>query len=449
MKPSFLLSIMLFFAANEASAQQGSRDILWLHGGASSSTLWSRAITSAQAESYQFTNVSTFPYENDFAANDIPGWGVFFNDRLATQGRDDVLGIGHDAGGLVLRYMGMMQQETNLTAMILDGVPNQGGKAFEWLLPLAPGAETGAQKIVQSSLDLRTQAQNCRGCQMIEATQRWINSFVATPQIRDFYQQLKPGNPVITNLQSPDIPFAVIWGNEDDDALVLTRLMSSWHNTALFGEDHEYIECYQKEIRQRAIAANQNFAIGLMQGIAGLAGAVGKLNASNLFSIGAAIEASIQAQARILRTTFDLQNELRELLECELVHQALNARWTLAIAPYSLQDFTIEVPCVVSCDQCWEEALNQPDLILLGECLNACIPGCEGGVFTSTQAYLVPEPHDGLLTQSEQSLAGAAKTYEARGSNHLQEQFWEYAPVRNAFVDLFNGNAGAAFVVPR
>ena len=131
------------------------------------------------------------------------------------------------------------------------------------------------------------------------------------------------------------------------------------------------------------------------------------------------------------------------------MHQALNARWTLAIAPYSLQDFTIEVPCVVSCDQCWEEALNQPDLILLGECLNACIPGCEGGVFTSTQAYLVPEPHDGLLTQSEQSLAGAAKSYEAKGSNHLQEQFWEYAPVRNAFVDLFNGNAGAAFVVPK
>ncbi len=449
MKPSFLLFIMLFFSANGASAQQGSRDILWLHGGASTSTLWSRAVTSAQAESYQFTNVNTFPYGNDFAANDIPGWGVFFNDRLATQEREDVLGIGHDAGGLILRYMGMMQQETNLTAMILAGVPNQGGKAFEWLLPLAPGAETGAQKIVQSSLDIRTQAQGCRGCQMIEATQRWINSFVATPQIRDFYQQLKPDNPVITNLQAPDIPFAIIWGNEDDDALALTRLMSSWHNTALFGEDHEYIECYQKEIRQRAIAANQNFAIGMLQSIAGLAGAAGKINLSNFLSVGAAIEASILAQARDLRTNFDLQNELRELLECELVHQALNARWTLAIAPYSPQEFFIEVedPSCLSCDHCWENFLAEQDEQIYGYCLSVCNISCEAATISVT--YLVPEPHDGLLTQSEQSLAGAAKSYEAKGSNHLQEQFWEYAPVRNAFVDLFNGNAGAAFVVPK
>jgi hypothetical protein len=449
MKIPFLLTITLLFAANGVSAQQGSRDILWIQGGGPTSARWDRAISSAQVESYQFTNVNTFLYGTNYAGDDIPGWAAYFNDRLAAEERDEVLGIGHDAGGLILRYMGMMQQEPNLTAMILAGVPNQGGKAFNVLMPPFPGEQSGAQKIVQSSLDLRTQAQNCRGCQMIEATQRWINEFVATPQTRDFYQQIKPDAPTITNLQAPDIPFAIIWGNEDDDALALTRLMSSWHNTALFGEDHEYIECYQKEIRQRAIAANQNFAIGLMQGIAGLAGAVGKLNASNLFSIGAAIEASIQAQARILRTTFDLQNELRELLECELVHQALNARWTLAIAPYSPQEFFIEVedPSCLSCDHCWENFLAEQDEQIYGYCLSVCNISCEAATISVT--YLVPEPHDGLLTQSEQSLAGAAKSYEAKGSNHLQEQFWEYAPVRNAFVDLFNGNAGAAFVVPK
>jgi sirohydrochlorin ferrochelatase len=62
---------------------------------------------------------------------------------------------------------------------------------------------------------------------------------------------------------------------------------------------------------------------------------------------------------------------------------------------------------------------------------------------------LVYEPHDGLLRKSEQLLAGAAKTYEAKGVNHFQEQFWEYAPIGNAFQDLFNGGAGAAFVVPK
>jgi hypothetical protein len=68
---------------------------------------------------------------------------------------------------------------------------------------------------------------------------------------------------------------------------------------------------------------------------------------------------------------------------------------------------------------------------------------------TITITHYEYEPHDGLLSKSEQLLAGAAKTYEAKKTNHFQEQFWSQQPVKDAFVDLFNGGAGAAFQVPK
>jgi hypothetical protein len=391
--------------------------------------------------------VNTWPYGNNYAGDDIPGWAAYFNDRLAAEARDEVLGIGHDAGGLILRYMDMMQQEPNLAAMILAGVPNQGSKALQWVLPATPGEQSGAQQAVQILLDRQAQVPNCRSCNMIEASQRWINSFVATPQTRDFYQRLKPDAPTITNLQAPDIPFAIIWGNEDDDALALTRLMSSWHNTALFGEDYEYIECYRRAISGRVLLAQQTNALGLLESMASMAGVARTSNLTNP-DFGPVEGAVIRERVLTLKNAF-VQNELRNILECEFVHRALDASWTLAIVPYSTQQFVIEEPCLVGCDWCWEDFLIDKAVHQYGYCLAACDRSCTRGNSTYAFTYLVPEPHDGLLTQSEQSLTGAAKSYEAKGSNHLQEQFWEYAPVRNAFVDLFNGNAGAAFVVPK
>jgi hypothetical protein len=68
---------------------------------------------------------------------------------------------------------------------------------------------------------------------------------------------------------------------------------------------------------------------------------------------------------------------------------------------------------------------------------------------TTTITYYQYEPHDGLLSKSEQLLEGAVKTYEVKKVNHFQEQFWSQQPVKDAFVDLFNGNAGIAFRVPK
>ncbi|MDX2280056.1 MAG: hypothetical protein NW218_10735, partial [Saprospiraceae bacterium] len=149
---------------------------------------------------------------------------------------------------------------------------------------------------------------------------------------------------------------------------------------------------------------------------------------------------------------FDLKNEFREILECELVHQALNAKWTQMNFTYGTvtETITIPVPCgFVSCDDCWTQYASDHEDQVLGYCLSVCVNEECNNTFTQNVTYLVPEPNDALYSKTEQTLAGAAKTYEAEGCNHMQESFWSYAPIKDAFTDLFNGGAGAAFVVPK
>lgn len=444
MKISILSLVILFCATFRLIAQ--NRDILWLFGPSLTSGQWTNAKLCAQANSYDFNSINITPYDNNTAANNIPDWAAFFNTKLNDGNHTDVLGIGHDAGGLIIRYMDMAQENGRLSAMILDGTPNQGAGIFNKLLPVDQFSESEAQSMIKKMLNLRTQTQNCNGCQMIQATQSWVNYF-AGQEAKNYYQQLKPTNSVITNLEAPGIPFAVIWGNEDDDALTLTRTMNSWYNAGLFGADNEYIDCYRSEIEQRLKDAQQQFALGLMQSIAQYAGAAGKLNITNpASSVGSVIEGALNSLITALRTTFALNKELREIAECELVHQAMNAQWNLMLSPYVEVRENLEIPCF-SCETCETETDQQ----VAAYCWSLCVYDCDPVTWTYNQTftYFTYEPHDGLLRKSEQLLDGAAKTYEAKGVNHFQEQFWEYAPIGNAFQDLFNGGAGAAFVVPK
>ncbi|TAK42302.1 MAG: hypothetical protein EPO28_07480 [Saprospiraceae bacterium] len=302
-----------------------------------------------------------------------------------------------------------------------------------------------AQRMITQMLNLRTQAQSCTGCQSMEAIQGWINRF-ANEDVKNYYQQLKPSNSVITNLETPGIPYAVIWGNEDhEDALTLTRLVTSWENAGVSGDDEAYIDCFNSIIEQRIQEANQQFALGLMQSIAQLAGAAGKIFTTNP-NPGEAIEKAINAAVTALRSMFNLQKEIQEVAECELVHQAMNAQWNLMLAPYETHTGYLDVPCL-PCEQCESEEDPQ----VAGWCWSNCMYGCDPLTqsFQEPYTFITFQPHDGLLLKTEQLLAGAAKTYEAKGVNHMQEQFWEYAPIGNAFQDLFNGGAGAAFIVPK
>lgn len=105
----------------------------------------------------------------------------------------------------------------------------------------------------------------------------------------------------------------------------------------------------------------------------------------------------------------------------------MNAQWNLTLSPYTVVQETAKLPCF-SCEGCETE----PEQQVQGYCFSLCVDGCK--TYTETYTYVAYQPHDGLLTRTEQLLAGASKTYEAKGVNHLQEQFWEYAPIGNALL---------------
>ncbi|MFZ4475176.1 MAG: hypothetical protein ACOYPR_08290 [Saprospiraceae bacterium] len=450
MKKIFLILGLLCLSGVAHLYAQPPRKTLWVGGPPLTSPRWSNAITQAQLD-YKFDRVSTVTYYNDAFANDIPTWAQQFNAQMTSAGQTDVLGIGHDAGGLILQYMAQLQSSNGLSALILDGVPNQGAKVFEKLTPFGSGVPSEAQNVLTSALNYRTLAQNCVACRTIEATQSYINYFAAQPA-KTYYQQMIPGTSLFANLQTPTIPYAVIWGNENDDALGLTRLMSSWYNFGIDGKDSEYLDCMGKELEQRLISAKQNFAISTLRAIATLAGGTAKIKATEPQSAFALIEATLNSIATALRGSYDLNNEFREILECEFVHQALNAKWTQMNFTYGTvtETITIPVPCgFASCDDCWTQYASDHEDQVLGYCLSVCVNEECNNTFSQNVTYLVPEPNDALYTKTEQSLAGAAKTYEAKGCNHMQESFWSYDPIKDAFTDLFFGGGGAAFVVPK
>jgi hypothetical protein len=203
------------------------------------------------------------------------------------------------------------------------------------------------------------------------------------------------------------------------------------------------LDCYRKELDQRVKDAKDNFLVGMLRSVATYAGGAARVQA-NPTNVGAILEATLNALASAIRTQKDLAKEMREMFECELIHQALNAKWNMLVSDYTTvqETITTEVDC---CADCYDE----PDSQVQSYCFMQCFSAVDPCVNTYTFTYAVFEPHDGLLTRTEQLLAGAEKTNEAKRCNHFQEQFWQYPPIANAFNDLFMGGAGAAFVVPK
>ena len=240
------------------------------------------------------------------------------------------------------------------------------------------------------------------------------------------------------------MPYAVIWGNEDEDALVLTRLLGSRAQGVLEADDTGYLECYRDEIRDRRRIIDDTFFDGIMQSVITAASAVGKFLPGSSQNISEGVSKGLEAVHKAIQAARNRDREMAELLECEMVHQALNGYWNLiATDGYTpvVQTIPIEVDC---CADCHDEPDSQVQSYCYMQCLNL---SCFDGTYTIT--YYQYEPHDGLLSKSEQLLAGAAKTYEAKKTNHFQEQFWSQQAVKDAFVDLFNGGAGTAFQVPK
>jgi len=463
MKNNILYALILLTAFCIADLNAQNRDALWLNGIGATSASWDNAKTAAtQTEGYNLNNISTFSYAPH--QNSVASSATQMNSEISVY--NNVLGIGHDGGGIILRQMAKDPQ-SKLSAIILDGVPNQGSKTLKKMLP-----ENGVNQMTAFINEInafKTGAQSCQACQAITAFSDWVNSVNA---FEERYREYTPESPVMSNLGTPSIPYAVIWGNEDEpDGLILTRLLGSRANLVIDGKDNGYLECFRDEINDRLQDLNNQTVAAQATAVLGTASAINKLqSAVTIEDGGIKIDVTKLAESYIGVLTaiqnyitaikkIDLQ--LGELLECELVHQALNLRWNLLVSgEFTAVPVEVQVPNAVCCDECYSETDPQ----IQGYCFSVCfdgppVPNSPGFCYQynpQTVYYAVQTPHDGLLTRDEQQLAGAVNTYEAKKTNHFQEQFWFNSAnygfntsVRSALMDMFNGNIGTPFFVPK
>lgn len=387
------------------------------------------------------------------------------SNQLDQEDRQNVLAIGHDFGGLVLRRLAA--QNSRVTGVVLLGVPNQGSVAIQSILPEDPGGSPLIDSYIQSIRAFRTAANDCTDCDILTA----FESFVDEVQgLETAYRALLPNSPEIENLPAPNVPTAVIRGSEEGP-FQLTRLLSSRAFRPAGATDEAYLDCYQRQIDRRRREINDAFVDGLVTNTLNLYDNIAGLvsiptdgrTPANIVSAVTGVLRSINENVKQAR---ERDQALADLLECELVHQGLNAYWNVIVNQNFYETETItysyyDVDELEEClEQCETDYYNSPipnydDWIA---CQDACdyLYTDEPVLVSGSYEVSVYAGHDGLYNLTEQNLTGdgVVGPYEAAGSNHYQELNWVIdaqqpnTPLREAYQDLFDGNAGPAFALP-
>jgi hypothetical protein len=164
MRKAVFLSNLLLVLAISLHAQNnspGTRNTLWLDGLSTTSKGWDETPRDLK-------NIYDYDLFNIISLDGLPGsvyqpeLGTFdAADELASHlgEYENVLGIGHDFGGLVLR--GMADGTNNLSAIVLCGVPNQGSKGIEMAIkPTGPDGVTEVQDIIDG-IETMTDGYEC------------------------------------------------------------------------------------------------------------------------------------------------------------------------------------------------------------------------------------------------------------------------------------------------
>ena len=433
------------------------RNTVWIRGLSANSHGWIEMKTQMAFEGYDFIDKMFSDYAPAqgvaAAANQIDG---FIGNAT------DVLGIAHDHGGIVLRQLEL--QNPQITGMILDGVPNQGSIGIHFATDNdIPGEPTTAQKIYLGVQSIKA-GDNCNDCGFDDVFKSWIDE-MSGPVAVPIFREIASGSSLIADLnsQTPGVPHAILYGTVDQFSL--TSFMSS--RSFPSGNDY-FTKCYTEALyraRQKAkedyIRATINNTLGFFAEVFNLTGSIISQGNPNPGAILSAVGSYLNAQrSNIVGQIQAVQQkdaELARILRCELANQVLAAEWELRLQANSASYTTaqVEVPCNgYGCEEFYDCVDDCKIDIAFGDkplgydCEGYCTQQLAGTTYTTTITVLTGGKNDGLLTQGEQMLSGAAKVYHLEETDHFQETFRTQQPVTQHLKELFDGSGGAAFVIP-
>ncbi len=433
------------------------RNTLWLEGaGASSSLDWDNTVRELEKDYDLFRVISldglpqtAYPLEGN-----VEEETVTLDDHIRNDDRrdyDNILGIGHDFGGIVLRNL--EKHNENLTAMILDGTPNQGSEFVEWAIKDGANGRSKAERVIEDVNRIK-RGDSCDDCDVVGAFEDWIRDL---KNGEDQYTDLTPNSPIMNDLNQnpPQIPFAIFWGSKPD--VTFTELLSNYGFT-FTGDQDQFTSCYEsaqsrarEQARYKYLTAISK-AGNLFTDVLDFAGALeGDISAGDFFSaLATFISESRQDIIDILDARRELDLELDRLIRCELANQLLSIEWLLALQNGEEPVILIEGDNPSEA-QCFDYCRDDCDDDQTTRCFDNCMLSCLNGQSPLGGQRYVPlyKESDGVLLREEQLLSGSVHDYHLSNTNHFQETNPNHGALLDHFQDLFDGNKGPEFMVNR
>ena len=463
---SFAIVLFLVLLSNPAFTQ--TRNTVWLDGFRNTTSHGWGGVPNNFYDLRGYDFVDLIANNADSTAEYDLSLGIF---GAATQvepqldGHDNVLGIAHDMGGLVLRDLA--NKDNTLSAMILNGVPNNGSAAINFATKSDGSGITLAQNLVEGVQAIQA-GDDCSNCGLVATFQAWIDEIDNSKAVLG--QMARNSSEINTlNQNPPDIPFAVLWGSME--VFSITSLMSSKHfafsGVGVAFED-QFTKCYTERLSRDREDAKKAFFHSTIDNTVGFFGNVlnfvggllgdGVTPGDIIGSVGEFVNNAKDNIISQIEAERERDQELARILRCELANQYLATQWQLsliAFGSFTTEEVTIG-PDMSFCEQyCWDNLDPSPYTSPTHAQFGACVMDCmdNPGTPILTETVYVAEENDGLLTEGEQLLAGADYVYHLYDHNHFQETKLSShsgsGTLNDALQELFDGTAGMAFEIPQ
>ncbi len=436
------------YAQNSTNFQLGGNDrfLMAIDGAGSLSHDWFNFLNVLRFQKgYKFSNLNdifTYPYSSP-----ISNGATYISNRINNPPNglmdvNNVLGIGHDIGGLALR--GAQVMNSDLSALILVGTPNNGSSLLRDLL--RPQNSWDFEEWL-NSLERFKGKIDCPDCDKITsmrtllkklATQALPLSGAAKGDNRGYYNGLQ----IPTNT-------AVLWGNAGINDLnqfigaAAGPTSSSSIDLAACARREKTVNqiLLKNAYLEKKIKTVTGFWSNITKYVDGIIKA-GTKPWELAKTIGDFISSSSEQALEAIKLQEGISELEREALICSLTDSRLESEWRLRIASNELSAANVPNPNFSPSEcQYWTNQYS-----ILPAAYHFMIDMRIEIYCPEYEVTFHVEPHDLVYTRSEQVIPEIDLTYEIK-ANHFQEQDWGFNG--SVLEPLFNGSQGAAFKIPK
>ena len=422
------------------------RDVLPVQGVPNNSHDWFPEIEFMRAEGYLIRDAfspSWFDFNAILPLNEKNLEDMVLNPLHAYE---DVLGLGHDVGGLALR--GAKSDNPLIQSQILVGTPNRGSK-FLRAINNNTFDNKSAIEIWLDDLERWKGEIECPECEVPEAIEEYILANKNQP-----YSLGAMNDPNAYYQTLPEVDLAttiVIWG--DAEGQTLADFMSSRG-----AGDTDLQQCQDRLKAMLEAQSAHEDDVRLINNIFNLASGIFKTLGKEIkdgpslspAGVGELIENIGDIWLANIENRFKDKKAKRELLICELANRMLETQWVINLSG-GQPNFTYtyeegpqydEELCDYYSTQCQYNSMHPNHASF---CYYAEDVYCLQEVLTITY-----EPHDFVYSKTEQTIAEfpADSDHVIRvEANHLQEQ--SYLLHKDEYNNIFQGTYGSPFIIPK